>query len=63
MCYPSSNDDTKVKATHFCKSCEYPEPLCKTCAKHHTRQKLSNGHKKCTYMAKFPVHQTNLVYL
>lgn len=29
------NDNVDVKATHFCKACKDPEPLCESCAKQH----------------------------
>lgn len=63
LCVPCSNDDTEVKATHFCQTCKDPEPLCETCAKHHTRQKLTKGHKMCADMAYFPTSETNHGYL
>lgn len=52
-CGPCSIDDEHVEATHFCKTCEDPEPLCGTCAKHHLKQKLSKNHEMCTDIDQF----------
>lgn len=35
------------KATHFCKTCNVPEPFCKDCALHHTMEKISRNHELC----------------
>ena len=34
-----------MKATHFCKTCDEPEPMCANCAQLHTRQKATKGHE------------------
>lgn len=44
ICGPCSSEELQVQATHFCKTCDDPEPLCEICAKHHTKQKLSKNH-------------------
>lgn len=61
-CYPCLNDFLKIKATHFCETCEDPEPLCKSCAKQHTRQKIAKDHDICADMAKFPKPFENVRY-
>lgn len=50
---PCADDDLEVKATHFCKTCEDPEPLCESCAKQHTRQKIAKNHEISADMATF----------
>lgn len=54
ICVPCSNDSEEVEATHFCKTCEDPEPLCEMCAKDHTRYKMTKNHKICAEMTEFP---------
>lgn len=44
-CEPCYTEDILVLATHFCKTCDDPEPLCETCAKHHTKQRLYRNHQ------------------
>eukprot|EP00105_Crassostrea_gigas_P040346 XP_019924494.1 PREDICTED: major surface trophozoite antigen 11-like [Crassostrea gigas] len=51
LCEPCSTDNVKVKASHFCKTCDDPDPLCETCAKHHLKQKLSKDHEMCRDIA------------
>ena len=34
-----------MEATHFCKTCDEPEPMCENCAQVHTRQKATRGHE------------------
>lgn len=58
-CDPCLNDGTKVTASHFCKTCVDPEPLCETCAKQHTRQKAFRDHEVSGNINKFPVHHLN----
>lgn len=48
------NEDTHIKATHFCKTCEDPEPFCESCAKQHTRQKICKDHEICGDMNDYP---------
>lgn len=62
VCHPCSNDDNDVDATHFCKTCDDPEPLCEMCAKEHTRHKMAKDHEICTNMAEFPTAQLNIRY-
>nr|XP_022290966.1 uncharacterized protein LOC111102491 isoform X2 [Crassostrea virginica] len=45
FCDPCLCGDKQIKATHFCKTCEDPEPLCEVCAQQHTRQKASRHHE------------------
>lgn len=45
LCEPCSTEDLQIQATHLCKTCENPEPLCETCAKNHTKQKLCRDHQ------------------
>lgn len=56
-CIPCSYDKLDVKATHFCKTCEDPEPLCESCAKQHIRQKVAYNHKICEGMTDFCKNQ------
>lgn len=63
MCDPCLNDDKKVTATHFCETCEDPEPLCELCAKQHTRQKAFKDHEISTNIHKFLKHHTKKGYL
>lgn len=53
FCDPCLYGNLKNKATHFCKSCDFPEPLCKYCAQQHSRQKLSRDHELCKDMKEF----------
>lgn len=52
-------EKTQVTATHFCKTCQDPEPWCEHCAKQHTRQKLSQDHILSTDIGKLPKVKTN----
>lgn len=45
LCEPCSSENLQVQATHFCKTCEDPELLCDTCAKHHAKQKAYKHHE------------------
>lgn len=47
FCYPCLRKNLRKKQTHFCKTCEVPEALCKDCAQQHTREKLSRYHEVC----------------
>lgn len=40
-------ENIKSKATHFCKTCEDPEPLCNKCAQQHLRHNLCRNHEIC----------------
>lgn len=62
-CEPCSTEDTQVPATHFCKTCDDPEPLCETCAKHHTKQKQSRNHEICRDMREYRINEQNERYL
>lgn len=61
-CNPCSNDLIMSNATHFCKTCEDPEPLCESCAVQHTRQKIAKDHDICDNMANFPRPLENVGY-
>lgn len=63
VCNPCSNDSKEVQATHFCKTCEDPEPLCEMCAKQHTRHKLSKDHKICADIEEYPDVRRNIRYI
>lgn len=54
LCEHCSKHDEEVEATCFCKTCDDPDPLCITCAKHHLRQTLSKDHEMCTDIEQFP---------
>lgn len=45
--------DEQVLATHFCKTCEDPDPLCENCANRHLKEKLSKHHEICENMKDF----------
>ena len=47
FCDPCKYGKLKTEATMFCKTCDDPDPLCKECAKLHTRQKATRGHEIC----------------
>lgn len=47
FCEPCLRKNLRKKRTHFCKTCEVPEALCKDCAQQHTREKLSRYHEVC----------------
>lgn len=57
FCDPCLYGDIKTKATHFCKTCDVPEPLCKDCAQQHTREKLSRNHELCDEMKKISIRK------
>lgn len=57
FCYPCGYGDIQTRATHFCKTCDVPEPLCQDCAQQHTRQKLSRGHELCNEMKKMNIQK------
>lgn len=59
VCEPCFNENKQITATHFCKTCDDPEPLCKACAKEHTRQKQSKDHKLSDKIEKFPETKPN----
>lgn len=56
---PCSYGNIIVRATHFCKTCEDPEPLCESCAAQHGRHKISRHHKICENIGEFPKEHTN----
>lgn len=45
LCEPCFSENQQVEAAHFCKTCDDPELLCETCAKHHTKQKPFKDHE------------------
>lgn len=58
-CNPCSYGNIIVRATHFCKTCEDPEPLCESCAAQHGRHKISRHHQICENIGEFPKEHTN----
>lgn len=60
FCDPCLYEDVKTKATHYCKTCDFSEPLCNDCAKQHTRQKLSRDHEMCNNIGEFHNNQKDL---
>lgn len=60
FCDPCLYGDIKIKATHYCKTCDVPEPLCHDCAKQHTRQKSSRDHKLGDDIGKFYEKDSNV---
>lgn len=63
VCEPCFAEDLQVQATQFCKTCDDPEPLCETCAKHHLRQKISRNHELCGNIREFRFKETQDWYL
>lgn len=63
LCDPCSNEDIHVPATHFCKTCDDPEPLCESCAKHHIRQKICRNHQICENIQEFMQKDQKFWYL
>lgn len=61
-CEPCLNDAQKITATHFCKTCEDPEPLCESCAKQHSRQKAFRDHELSRNIREFKNHASNKRY-
>lgn len=53
LCVPCLYGNLINKATHFCETCDVPEPFCTDCAQHHTRQKLSRDHELCDEIENF----------
>lgn len=53
FCVPCLYGNLINKGTHFCETCDVPEPICTDCAQHHTRQKLSRDHKLCDEIENF----------
>lgn len=45
VCVPCTFKKLQNEATRFCKTCEDPEPMCETCAEHHTLQQISRNHE------------------
>lgn len=45
LCEPCITENQLIQATHFCRTCNDPELLCESCAKHHTKQKPFKGHQ------------------
>lgn len=63
MCNPCFIDNRQLSATHFCKTCVDPEPLCETCAKEHIRQQMSRYHEICENIRNFPVFKPQIKYI
>lgn len=61
-CNPCFFENIQVKATHFCRTCEDPEPLCKTCAREHIRHKISRDHEISDNIREFPNQSQNNRY-
>lgn len=47
LCESCLFGNLNIRATHFCKTCEDPEPLCNSCAQLHIRHKLCRDHEIC----------------
>lgn len=59
LCDPCLYGSKKNTATHFCTTCDVPEPLCVNCAQQHTRQRISRDHQLCDNINVFPNAQKN----
>lgn len=55
MCEPCSFSDEEVCAEAFCVDCIEPEPMCRSCAQQHLKQKMSRGHKVCNNIKLLPL--------
>uniref|UniRef100_A0A8W8JDE2 B box-type domain-containing protein n=1 Tax=Magallana gigas TaxID=29159 RepID=A0A8W8JDE2_MAGGI len=53
LCEHCFSENKHVQATHFCRTCDDPELLCETCAKHHTKQKQFKDHELSNAMGDF----------
>lgn len=62
LCDLCSIED-EYEATHFCKTCEDPDPLCETCAKRHLREKPFRSHEMCSDIEQFPNKEKKEWYL
>lgn len=49
-----------AKATHFCKGCKVPKPICEPCAYHHVQQEINGDHEICGDMRLFPKQNLNI---
>lgn len=63
LCEPCSSEGSQVQATHFCETCDDPEPLCDTCAKNHNKQKLSKYHTLSKNMQDFKNRYSKVYYI
>lgn len=63
FCEICITDNELVEATHFCKTCDDPDPLCGTCAKIHLRHKLIKNHEICADIEHFPYKEKKEWYL
>lgn len=58
-CNPCFYGNIIVRATHFCRTCEDPEPLCENCSTQHVRHKISRHHQICEDIKEFPYKDKN----
>lgn len=63
LCKRCSTVDEPVQATHFCKTCDNPDPWCVKCAKRHLKQKFSKSHEMCADIEQFPNKEQEEWYL
>lgn len=54
-CEPCSFSDEDVCAEAFCLDCTEPEPMCRSCAQQHLKQKMSRGHQICNNIKLIPL--------
>lgn len=62
-CGPCCDENKQITATHFCKTCEDPEPLCEACAKQHNRHKISKDHELSDKIEEYPQSKSNVWYV
>lgn len=63
VCELCFNENKQITATHFCKTCNDPEPLCEACAKEHIRQKISKDHSLSDEIEDFHQSKANVWYI
>lgn len=60
VCEPCFDLNFVAKATHFCKGCKVPKPICEPCAYYHVQQEINGDHEICGDMRLFPKQNLNI---